>query len=147
MKVVNRSALHDYTIINRLEAGIKLTGPEVKSAKGGHISLVGAFVRIMGTEVYLINAQIHPYSFAQIEGYESRRTRKLLLSKKEILTLKGKIEGANLALVPLSLYTTHGLVKLEVGLARGKKQYEKRETLKKRDEIRELERDYRSKVD
>ncbi|MEK7165956.1 MAG: SsrA-binding protein SmpB [Patescibacteria group bacterium] len=147
MKVINRSAFHDYTVINRFEAGIKLTGAEVKSAKGSHVSLVGAFIRIMGTEVYLINAQIHPYSFAKIEGYDPRRTRKLLLSKKEILSLKVKIEGANLTLIPLSLYTSHGLVKVEVGLVRGKKQYEKRETLKKRDALRELELDYRNKID
>lgn len=147
MKIINRSALHDYTISDRLEAGIKLTGPEVKSVKGNRVSLTGAFVRIMGTEAYLVNAQIQPYIFARIENYDPRRTRKLLLSKQEITALKGKIEGANLTLVPLSLYTKHGLIKLEIGLGRGKKQYEKREVLKKKDALRELEREYRGKVD
>lgn len=147
MKVINRSAFHDYTIADRLEAGIKLIGPEVKSVKGNRVSLTGSFVRIIGSEAYLVNAQIQPYLFARTEGYDPRRTRKLLFSKKEIIVLKGKIEGANLTLVPLSLYTTHGLVKLEVGVARGKKQYEKREALKKRDQLRELEQDYRGKVD
>lgn len=147
MKIFNRSAYHDYTILEHFEAGIKLTGPEVKSVKGNLVSLTGAFVRLIGSEAYLVNAQIQPYIFARIEGYDPRRTRKLLLSKKEIIALKGKIEGANLTLVPLSLYTSHGLVKVEVGLAKGKKQYEKRETLKKRETLRELERDYRGKVD
>lgn len=147
MKIINRSAHHDYTISDRLEAGIKLTGPEVKSVKSNRVSLTGAFVRIMGTEAYLVNAQIQPYIFARIENYDPRRTRKLLLSKQEIMALKGKIEGANVTLVPLSLYTKHGLVKLEIGIGRGKKKYEKREVLKKRDALRELERDYRGKVD
>lgn len=146
MKVVNRSAFHDYTILDRLEAGIKLTGPEVKSAKGGHVSLVGAFVRIMGNEAYLVNAQIFPYILARIDNYDPRRTRKLLLGKKELISLKTKLEGANLTLVPLSMYATHGIVKLEVGLAKGKKEFEKRETIKRRVEKRELEREYRGKV-
>jgi SsrA-binding protein len=147
MKIINRSAFHDYIISDRLEAGIKLTGPEVKSSKAGHVSLSGSFVRIIGSEVYLVNAQIFPYELARIVDYDPRRTRKLLLSKKEIIALKAKIEGAALTLVPLSMYTTHGLLKVEVGLARGKKQYEKRELLKRRAQKRELERDYRGKVD
>lgn len=147
MKVVNRYAFHDYFILERFEAGIKLTGPEVKSVKGNRVTLTGAFVRIIGSEAFLVNAQIQPYVFARIENYDSRRTRKLLLNKKEIIAIKSKIEGANLTLVPLSLYTTHGLVKVEVGLARGKKQYEKREVLKRKDALRELERQYRGKVD
>lgn len=146
MKITNRSAYHDYTILEHFEAGIKLTGPEVKSVKGNRVSLTGSFVRLIGNEAYLVNAQIQPYIFARIEGYDPRRTRKLLLSKKEIIALKGKIEGANLTLVPLSLYTNHGLVKVEVGLAQGKKQYEKREKLKKETLKRELERYFRAKV-
>lgn len=147
MKISNRSAFHDYTVLDRLEAGIKLLGPEVKSVKGNRASLAGAFVRLIGSEAYLVNAQIQPYIFARVENYDPRRTRKLLLSKKEIISLKGKIEGANLTLVPLSLYTKHGLVKVEVGLARGKKQYEKREMLRRRDQLRELEREHKGKVD
>lgn len=146
MKVTNRSAFHDYNILERLEAGIKLTGPEVKSAKNGHVSLSGAFVRIIGSEAYLVNAQIFPYEFARIDNYDPRRTRKLLLSKREIVVLKQKTESAGLALVPVSLYTKHGLVKLEVGIGKGKKKYEKREELKKRAQKRELERTYRGKV-
>lgn len=146
MKIVNRSALHDYTIEDHLEAGIKLIGPEVKSVKGSRVSLTGAFVRIIGSEAYLVNAQIQPYLFARIEDYDPRRTRKLLFSKKEIISLKSKIEGSGLTLVPLALYTKHGLVKVEVGVARGKRQYEKRAALKEKQLKRELMRSYRSKV-
>lgn len=146
MKIVNRRAIHDYTILDRFEAGVHLNGAEVKSVKGGHASLEGAFVRLMGSEAYLVNAQIFPYIYARPEGYESRRTRKLLLHKKEIISLKSKIEGANLTLIPLSWYTKGPLVKLEVGLARGKKEYEKREAKKREDQKRELEQEYRGKV-
>ncbi len=147
MKIVNRSVFHDYTILEQVEAGIKLTGPEVKSIKGNRVSLTGAFVRIVGSEIYLVNATIQPYALAKIENYDPRRTRKLLLNKNEIVALKSKVEGANVTLIPLSMYTKHGIIKLEVGVARGKKQYEKREALKKKDQLRELDREYRNKVD
>jgi len=146
MKILNRHAAHDYSIIDRFEAGVHLLGAEVKSLKGGHGSLEGSFVRLVGTEAYLVNAQIFPYVFARAEGYDPRRTRKLLLHKKEIISLKSKIEGSNLTLVPLSWYTQGPLIKLEVGLARGKKQYEKREAKKRADQKRELEQEYRGKV-
>ncbi|MBI5619557.1 SsrA-binding protein SmpB [Candidatus Gottesmanbacteria bacterium] len=146
MKIINRKATYDYTIIDRFEAGIHLLGSEVKSLKAGHASLEGAFVRIIGSEAYLVNAQIFPYIYARPEGYDPKRTRKLLLHKKELVSLKSKLEGANLTLVPLSWYTTGPLVKLEVGLAHGKKQYEKREAKKREDMKRELEVEYRGKV-
>ena len=95
MKIVNRSAFHDYTIFERLEAGIKLTGPEVKSAKQGHASLRGAFVKIVGSEIYLINAQIQPYQFAKDQEYDPSRTRKLLLNKRQITSLKIRKAGKN----------------------------------------------------
>lgn len=144
--VSNKRASFDYTILDRFEAGVHLTGSEVKSLKSSHASLEGAFVRIIGSEAYLVNAQIFPYIYARPEGYEPRRTRKLLLHKKEIVSLKTKLEGSNLTLIPLSWYTTGSLIKLEVGLARGKKQYEKRETKKRADIKRELEIEYRGKV-
>lgn len=146
MKVINRSALHDYTILDRFEAGIKLIGPEVKSVKDNRVTLKGAYVRVMGSEVYLVNAQIQPYVFARIVGYDPQRTRKLLLSKSQILSLKTKLDSEKLALIPISLYTHHGLVKVEVGLARGKKQFEKRETIKRRDQLRELNQNFRGKI-
>lgn len=146
MRITNKKATFDYTIIDRFEAGIMLTGPEVKSLRGGHGKLEGSFVRLIGSEAYLVNAHIYPYEFARQEKYDPKRTRKLLLHKKEIVSLKSKIEGSRLTLIPLSWYTTGRLMKLEVGMARGKKQYEKRE--KKRMEVqkRELERDFRGKV-
>lgn len=146
MRIENKKAFHDYTILARFEAGVHLAGAEVKSLKGGHASLEGAFVRLMGSEAYLVNAQIFPYTFARPEGYDPKRTRKLLLHKQEIISLKSKLEGANLTLVPLVWYTKGPLVKLEVGLARGKREYEKREAKKREDQRRELEVEFRGKV-
>jgi SsrA-binding protein len=146
MNIQNKKAFHDYTLLEKLETGIQLTGAEVKSLKGGHATLDGSFVRIVGSEAYLVNAQIFPFLYARPEGYDPRRTRKLLMHKKELLSLKSKSEGANLTLVPVSWYTKGPLVKLEIALARGKKQYEKRESKRKEDQRRELEREYRGKI-
>lgn len=146
MKIANKKATFDYEILDRFEAGITLTGAEVKSLRDGHAKLDGAFVRILGSDAYLINAQIFPYVYARPEGVDPKRTRKLLLHKKELVSLKSKIDGANLTLVPLSWYTKGPFIKLEVGLARGKKQYEKREKKRREQEKRELERDFRGKV-
>jgi len=103
-------------------------------------------VKVIGSEVYLVGAQIFPYLYARPEGYDPARTRKLLLHKKEIVSLKSKLEGANLTFVPLSWYTKGPFIKLEVGLARGKKQYEKREVKKREDMKRELETEFRGKI-
>ncbi len=146
MRIVNSRVLHDFEILDTFEAGIRLLGAEVKSVKGGRMSLEGSFVKIIGSEVYLVNAQIFPYPFARFEGYDPRRTRKLLLHKKEIISLKTKLAGAKLTLVPLECYNSHGLVKLKIGLARGKKQYEKREKIKRRDIERNIERELRGKI-
>lgn len=146
MKIVNRKAPYEYSILERFEVGIQLSGAEVKSLRGGHAKLEGAFVRIIGSEAYLVNAQIYPYVYARPQGYDPRRTRKLLLHKKEIISLKSKLESSNLTLLPLTWYTKGPLVKLEIGLARGKKQYEKREAKKRADIQRELEQEYRGKV-
>jgi SsrA-binding protein len=146
MRIVHKKVTFDYTILERFEAGIQLTGAEVKSIVTGHVSLEGSFVRIIGSEVYLINAQVFPYIYARPEGYDPKRTRKLLMHKREILSLKGKVEGSNLTLVPLSMYLRHNSIKLEVGLARGKKQFEKRENKRREDMRRELDRDFRGKV-
>lgn len=150
MKIVNRRAYHDYHILEKLEAGIHLTGPEVKSIKGGHMSLDGAFVRIIGSEAYLVNAQIFPYEFARPpaggENYDPRRTRKLLLHKKETIALKTKTEQGGLTLVPISCYNKAGFIKLKIALAKGKKKYEKREALKKKDLQRQIEEELRGKI-
>ena len=146
MKIVNKKAFFDYEILDRFEAGIHLVGAEVKSLRNGHAKLDGSYVKVIGSEVYLVGAQIFPYIYARPEDYDPARTRKLLLHKKEIVSLKGKLDGANLTLVPLSWYTKGPLVKLEVGLARGKKQYEKREAKKREDQKRELEVEFKGKV-
>ncbi len=146
MKIVNRKAFFDYEITDRFEAGIHLVGAEVKSLRSGHAKLDGSYVKVIGLEIYLVGAQIFPYIYARPEGYDPARTRKLLLHKKEIVSLKGKLDGAHLTLVPLSWYTKGPLVKLEVGLARGKKQYEKREAKKREDQKRELEVEFKGKI-
>ena len=146
MKIVNKKAFFDYEITDRFEAGIHLVGAEVKSLRNGHAKLEGSYVKVIGSEIYLVGAQIFPYIYARPENYDPARTRKLLLHKKEIVSLKGKLDGANLTLVPLSWYTKGPLVKLEVGLARGKKQYEKREAKKREDQKRDLETEFRGKV-
>ncbi len=146
MKIFNKKATFEYEILERFEAGVALTGAEVKSIKGGHAQLTGSFVRIIGSEAYVVNAQVYPYTYARPEGYDPKRTRKLLLHKAELIRLKSKLEGANLTLIPLSWYTKGPLVKLEIGLARGKKQYEKREAKRREDQKIELEREFRGKV-
>ncbi|MBI2617609.1 SsrA-binding protein SmpB [Candidatus Gottesmanbacteria bacterium] len=146
MKIVNKKAHHDFTILDTFEAGIHLLGAEVKSIKGGRMSLEGSFVKITGSEVYLVNAQIFPYPYARPEGYDSKRTRKLLMHKNEILSLKVKLASSRLTLVPLECYTKHGFVKLKIGLGKGKRQYEKREALKKRDMERDIQRIVKGKI-
>lgn len=141
MKITNRRALFDYQISEKFEAGINLYGAEVKAVKLGHADLTGSFVKIIGSETYLVNAKIFPYEYARPEGYDEKRTRKLLLHKKEIIALKSKTEGANLAIVPLSLYTKKGLIKVGLGLGKGLKKYEKKEALKRKDLKRELEQE------
>ena len=145
MKIINKRAFYNYEILKSLETGIYLNGAEVKSVKGGRMSLEGSFVKIIGSEVYLVNAEIYAYPYARPEGYEARRTRKLLLHKKEILSLKTKMKSEKLTIVPLECYNSHGWVKMKIGLAKGKKEYEKREKIKRRDMDREVARELRGK--
>jgi len=145
MKVINRRAHYDYEILDKFEAGIILTGPEVKSVKQGKIKLEGSFVKIINSEAFLINAHIHPYQFADNRNYEPARTRKLLLHRDEIQSLSTKITPSGLTLVPLSCYTKGQIIKLEVGIGRGKKKWDKREAIKKRDLIREQKQELREK--
>jgi len=141
MKIENKRAFFDYEILERLEAGINLYGAEVKAIRLGHADLSGSFVKIIGSEVYLVNAKIFPYKYATPEGYDQKRTRKLLFHKREIIALKSKSEGSNLALVPLSMYIKKGFIKVEVGLGKGKKEYDKRAKIKKRDIERSVEQE------
>jgi len=141
MKISNKKAFFDYQILETFEAGINLFGSEVKAVRLGRADLNGSFVRVIGSEAYLVNAKIFPYQSGQVENYDERRTRKLLLHKKEIISLKSRTDGANLVLVPISLYFKHGFLKLEVGLGKGKKKYEKRASIKKKDLQRRLEQE------
>jgi SsrA-binding protein len=139
MKILNRKATFDYTILEKFEVGIILTGAEVKAARAGQVDLHGTFARIMGSEVYLVNAKILPYEYARPDSFDSRRTRKLLMHKKQIISLKSKIEGANLTIVPISMYTKGSLIKLELALAKSKKKFDKKALLKKQDLDREIQ--------
>lgn len=141
MKITNKKAYFDYQLLDRFEAGINLYGFEVKSVRLGKADLTGSFIKIIGTEAYLVNAKIFPYQQAQIENYDDKRTRKLLLHKKEIISLKSKTDGANLSLVPVSMYLKNGFIKVEVALGKGKKKYEKKESIKKKDIQRDIERE------
>jgi len=139
MKITNKRAFFDFDVQDRFEAGISLTGAEVKAIRLGHADLTGAFVRVIGQEAFLIGSKIFPYNNARPENFDQNRTRKLLLHKKEIISLKSKIEGANLTLVPISWYTSNRLIKLEVALGKSKKKFDKKQAIKKKDLDREQE--------
>lgn len=143
---VNRRAFHDYEIEEKLEAGIVLTGTEVKSLRQGRANLKDSYARIRNGEVYLVNAHISPYPFGNVFNHDPVRERKLLLHKREIRRLTGKVAERGYTLVPLSLYfSDRNVVKVELALARGKTLADKREQIKKRDEKRILEREMRSR--
>ncbi|MFA5050758.1 MAG: SsrA-binding protein SmpB [Patescibacteria group bacterium] len=140
----NKKAYFNYEILETFEAGIILTGPEVKSAKYGKINLTGGYVSINNQgALELINVHISPYppAFNVQQNYNPTHTRKLLIKKKEIRTLIGKMKVKGVTLIPLKVYTKGGLVKIECGLARGKKQWDKREAIKERDYKRREQKD------
>jgi SsrA-binding protein len=136
----NRKARHDYAILDTYEAGLALTGTEVKSLRLGRASLVDAFAQEKDGEIYLYGMHIPEYTQGSWTNHEPRRTRKLLLKRLEITRLIGKLQETGLTLVPLSLYFADGWAKVELGLARGKKSYDKRQDLAKRDAEREISR-------
>ena len=137
---VNRRAYHDYFIDDKLEAGIMLTGTEVKSVRNGRTNLRDGFVRIDGREAWLENVHISPYAQANLMNHEPMRPRKLLLHRKEISSLIGKVRQKGYTFIPLRVYFSRNHAKVEVGLARGKKQYDKREAMAERDAKREIAR-------
>lgn len=137
----NKKAYFNYEIVETFEAGIELLGFEVKSVKAGRANMVGAFATIRGGEIWMTNLDIPPYQAKNTpESYKQTRPRRLLLNKKEILYLTTKMQSERLTLLPVKIYAKKNLVKVELGLARGKKQYEKRETIKKREVGREMRR-------
>jgi SsrA-binding protein len=138
----NRRARHDFDIEETFEAGIVLTGAEVKSLRAGRASLSDAFGRIRGGEAWVEGLHIPPYEHgsSQRSGYESKRPRKLLLHRREIDRLLGKIKERGLALVPLRLYFRRGMAKIELGVGKGKRQFEKRQSIAEKEQRREIER-------
>lgn len=137
----NRKAYHDYTIEEKFEAGIVLTGTEVKSLRDGRANLQDSYAAVKDGEVYLYHCHISPYRHGTIMNHDPTRTRKLLLHRKEIDKLLGKTQQKGLTLVPLRMYfTSRGKVKVELGLARGKKLHDRRESLKAREAGREVQR-------
>lgn len=138
--VSNRRARHDYEILESYEAGIILTGTEVKSLRSGGGSLQEAYITVKEGELWLINASIAPYRFGNIANHAERRPRKLLMHKREISRLKAIVQEKGLALIPLSLYLKEGRVKISIGQGRGKKMHDKRAAIKERDEKRQIDR-------
>ena len=142
--VRNKSARAEYRILETYEAGIALLGHEVKSIRIGKVSMKGSFVKVINGEAYLHNMHIQPYSFASTDEYEPTRQRKLLLKKKEILKLEQYDQKKGVALVPLSIYESKNKFKLEIGVGKGKKEHEKRADIRKRDQEREMRRDFKN---
>lgn len=142
IKVVatNRRARHDYEIIDEFEAGLVLTGSEVKSLRAGKANLKDSFAYIRDGEVWLVGVYIAPYSFARLGGHDPERSRKLLLHRREIDRIAGSLAEKGLTLVPMRLYFKDGKAKVQIGLGRGKRTIDKRADLKKREHEREMER-------
>ncbi len=147
MKTVcqNRKAYHDYTIEETLEAGIQLVGTEVKSLREGKANLKDSHAIIKGDEVFLLSCHVSPYSHGNIMNHDPLRTRKLLLHRKEIERMRGKMQQKGYTLVPLKIYFKGPFAKVELGLAKGKRTYEKREAIKEREAKRDIERVMKSR--
>lgn len=137
---VNRRAWHDYTVLEKIECGIELTGTEVKSIRGGGVSLSGAYCAVFGGQLYAVQMNIPVYSHGNRFNHDPKRNRRLLVHAREIVDLKMKSEAKGLTLIPLRLYLKNGRVKLELGVCRGKQLHDKRENLKERALKRDMER-------
>ncbi len=136
----NRKANFEYEILDKYEAGFVITGTEVKSLREGKVNLQDSYGRIINDEVWVINLHINEYKYGNINNHEPLRNRKLLLNKREIRKIKKELQEKGLTLVPLKIYFKGSLVKVEIGIAKGKKLYDKRESIKKRDVERNLSR-------
>lgn len=145
MKILstNKKAYFEYNILEKIEAGIVLIGQEVKSIKSGNISLKGSYVVPKDGEMYLVGCHIPPYQPKNVENYSPERPRKLLLKKKEIAKLIGKSKEKGLTLIPLKVYTKKAFIKIEIGIAKGKKVADKRESIKKREIDRDIRRSFK----
>ena len=136
----NRRARRNFTVVDTFESGIALVGSEVKSLRAGQVQLKDAYGQIRGNEIWIENLHIAPYQFARDGGHDPERPRKLLLHRREIDRLIGKVNEAGLTLVPMSIYFVHGLAKVELALAKGRTTYDKRQAIKEREMAREMER-------
>jgi len=136
----NRRAFHDYHILERFEAGLVLTGSEVKSLRDNRAHLKDAYARFLGDELFLVGSHISPYGPASQFGHEPERTRKLLMHRRELERLRGKVQERGLTLIPLRLYWSKGRAKAELGLGQGKKLHDKRVAIRERMERREMDR-------
>ncbi len=136
----NRKATHDYHVESRFEAGLVLLGSEIKSIRAGGVNLREGYVAPRDGELWLVNVHIAPYKPAAREGHEPRRPRKLLLSRREINRLLGRVQERGYTIIPLSLYLKQGRAKVEIGLAKGKRQYDKRASISERESQRQIER-------
>lgn len=136
----NRKAFHDFTIFDKFIAGIVLTGTEIKSIRKNAINLKDSFCKIEDGEIFLYNCHISPYEQGNRFNHETERVRKLLLTKKEILKMLGKIKKDGYTIVPLEVFITHGFAKIEIGLAKGKKLHDKRDDIAKKSQQREMDR-------
>lgn len=145
MRIINKKALHNYHILERIEAGVVLTGAEVKSIRAGRIDLGESYVRILNGEVYLINANIPRYNQSADREYDATKSRKLLLHKAQIDSLMGKVTGKGTTLLPVSIYEKSNRFKVEIGLAKSKKEFDKRKIVKEKDHIRRVEQELRGK--
>jgi SsrA-binding protein len=141
----NRRARHEYQLLERFEAGLVLTGTEVKSLRQGHATIERAFADVRDGQIYLVGAHIAPYEQASLGSHDPDRDRKLLLHRKEIASLVGKVKERGLTLVPTQLYFKNGRAKVELALARGKEQRDKRRDIAKRDADRQIERALKSR--
>ncbi|MEF9437336.1 MAG: SsrA-binding protein SmpB [Candidatus Mariimomonas ferrooxydans] len=141
----NRKAYHDYSIEETYEAGISLLGTEVKSMREGRVNLKDSYAVIKGNEVFLFNCHVSPYSHGNIQNHDPLRTRKLLLHRREIDKLWGKLSQRGFTLIPLRIYFKRGKAKVEIGLVKGKRKYEKREALKEKEAQREIQRHLRKR--
>jgi len=139
----NKRARYDYELGERFEAGLVLTGTEVKSLRLGKANLTDAYAKVIDGEVWLVNAHISPYPFAHYDNHDPERRRKLLLHAKEIKKIYGKTQEKGQAIIPLAVYFKKGRAKVELALARGKRAYDKRQTLKQKEADREMARDIR----
>ena len=145
MEILNRKARYDYHIEDEYEAGIVLTGTEIKSIRNGKMNIKDSYAIIKNEEIYLLNAHIASYEKGNIFNHDETRTRKLLMHKKEIKKLNNKLILEGYTLIPLKVYFKKGKAKILLGLAKGKKNYDKREDIKKRDIMREMEKNYKIK--